>query len=99
MPSLRHGIDTTTPISDIQARTYARVEGRIVWVQVEPSDAQPRLTARIEDPSGRMDAVFQGRRVIPGIEPGRRVVLEGRVCEALAVPLMYNPRYELGAGA
>jgi hypothetical protein len=91
-------METATPIAQAQARTYARVAGRIVWVQVEPSDAPPQLTARIEDRSGRMDAVFQGRRAIAGIEPGRRVVLEGRICEASAVPLMYNPRYELVAG-
>lgn len=89
--------DTTTPIADAKPRAYARVAGRIVWVQVEPSDAAPQLTARIEDGTGRMDAVFQGRRAIAGIEPGRKVVLEGRVCAALAVPLMYNPRYELVA--
>ncbi|WP_062212468.1 OB-fold nucleic acid binding domain-containing protein [Demequina oxidasica] len=88
-----------SPISEAQPRTYARVAGRIVWVQVEPSDAAPRLTARIEDQSGRLDAIFQGRRAIAGIEPGRRVVLEGRICEAIAVPLMYNPRYELVASA
>lgn len=90
--------DTITPIADAVARTYARVQGRIVWVQVEPSDAQPRLTARIADESGRMDAVFMGRRAIIGIEPGRRVVLEGRVCESTVYPLMYNPRYELIPG-
>lgn len=90
---------STTQIADAQARSYARVEGRIVWVQVEPSDAPPQLIARIEDKTGRMDAVFQGRRAIAGIEPGRHVVLEGRVCEAIAVPLMYNPRYELVSSA
>lgn len=82
-------------IGEAQPRSYARVTGRIVWVQVEPSDAAPRLTARVQDASGRMDAVFMGRRVIPGIEPGRNIVLEGRVCESTVVPLMYNPRYQL----
>lgn len=82
-------------IGQVSVRTYARVTGRIVWVQVEPSDAPPQLTARVEDATGRLDAIFLGRRAIPGIEPGQTVVLEGRISEAQSVPLMYNPRYEL----
>lgn len=82
-------------IAHAKVRTYARVTGRIVWVEVEPSDAAPRLTARVEDASGRLDAVFMGRRIIPGIEPGRTVILEGRVSEAQSTLVIYNPRYEL----
>jgi RecG-like helicase len=84
-------------IAHAKVRTYARVTGRIVWVQVEPSDAAPQLTARVEDGTGRLDAVFMGRRAIPGIEPGRTIVLQGRISEAQSLPLMYNPRYELVA--
>lgn len=85
----------TTAISDLHPRDMATVEGRIVAITVVPQDSAPRLTARIDDGTGRIDAVFMGRRAIAGIEPGARVCVAGRVCEAEAAPRLYNPRFEI----
>lgn len=85
------------PIADVRPRDVARVSGRVVSVQVQPHDAPPAFTARLEDGSGRLDAVFMGRREVPGIAPGVHLSVEGRVCETEAVPRVYNPRYELAA--
>lgn len=90
-----HAAVPRTPISDAQVRAVARVSGRIVAIHVEPAGTAPTLTARIEDGTGRIDAVFMGRRGIDGIEPGAVVALEGRVCSAEPVARIYNPRYEL----
>lgn len=90
-----HAPGYTVPMADVEARSVARVRGRIVAIHVEPAGAAPRLTARVEDGTGRIDAVFIGRRGIDGIEPGSIVVLEGRVCIGEPVPRIYNPRYEL----
>ena len=86
---------TTTPIRDLHTRDVVTVEGRIIAITVEPKDAAPRLTARIDDGTGRLDAVFMGRRAIAGIEPGARVCVAGRVCAAEAAPRLYNPRFEI----
>lgn len=86
---------TTTPIADLHAREVVTVEGRITAITVEPKDAAPRLTARIDDGTGRVDAVFMGRRAIAGIEPGARVSLTGRLCDAEAALRLYNPRFEI----
>lgn len=88
-----------TDIADCPARALARVRGRIVAVQIEPHDAAPRLVARVEDGTGRLDAVFMGRRTIPGIEPGAVVELEGRVCASSSLPRVFNPGYTLVAPA
>lgn len=90
-----HAPHPTVPMADVQARSVARVRGRIVAIHVEPAGSAPRLIARVEDGTGRMDAVFMGRRGIDGIEPGSTVALEGRVCAGEPVPRIYNPRYEL----
>ncbi len=79
----------------LEPRTVARVRGRVVAVQVEALDAPARVTARIQDHWGRLDAVFMGRRSIPGVEPGAVLEVEGRVCEAESGPVVYNPRYVL----
>ncbi|GIG54682.1 OB-fold nucleic acid binding domain-containing protein [Demequina activiva] len=84
-----------TPIRELNAREMATVEGRVVAITVEPHDAAPRLTARIDDGTGRIDAVFMGRRSIAGIEPGARVSVAGRVCEADAALRLFNPRFEI----
>jgi RecJ-like exonuclease len=86
---------TYAPIVGVAERSLARVRGRIVAIQVEPAGVAPSLTVRVQDETGRIDAVFMGRRSIPGIEPGKRIGLEGRVCASQAAPRMYNPRYEL----
>jgi len=87
--------DAPTTISDAKVRDVATIEGRIISITVEPQDAAPRLTARIDDGTGRVDAIFMGRRAIAGIEPGARVLVAGRLCEAESAPRLYNPRFEL----
>ncbi|MDN4472721.1 OB-fold nucleic acid binding domain-containing protein [Demequina zhanjiangensis] len=84
-----------TPVRDLEPRKVARVTGRIIAVQVEPADAAPTVIVRIGDGTGFVHAVFMGRRQIPGVEPGRVLDIEGRVCETTAEPRIYNPRYEL----
>lgn len=85
-------------IADVRPRDVVRVSGRVASVQVQPHDAPPAFTARLEDGSGgRLDAVFMGRREVPGIAPGVHLAVEGRVCETEAVPRVYNPRYELAS--
>ncbi|WP_062311613.1 OB-fold nucleic acid binding domain-containing protein [Demequina rhizosphaerae] len=85
----------TIAIAEVTPRGIARVSGRVVAIQVEPSDAPPAFTVRLEDGTGRIDAIFMGRREVPGIAPGTHLSLEGRVCETDALPRLYNPRYEL----
>ena len=87
--------DAVQSISSVRTREVATVEGRVVAITVEPRDAAPSLVARVDDGTGRIDAVFMGRRAIAGIEPGARVALAGRVCAAEAAPRLYNPRFEL----
>ncbi|MDN4482123.1 DNA-binding protein [Demequina lignilytica] len=86
-------------IGTVEPRAVARVVGRVVAVQVEPSDAPPAFTVRLEDRTGRLEAVFMGRREVPGITPGITLEVEGCVCATESLPRLYNPRYELAASA
>ena len=82
-------------IEEVEGREMARVAGRVVSIQVEPNDAPPAFTVRIDDGTGRLDAIFMGRRDIPGLAPGGRIELEGRMCRTTSLPRVYNPRYTL----
>ena len=99
-----------TTLANVYARTHVSLNGQWHYIvdpyengfydyRHEPFDAAPTFTVQLDDGSGRIDAVFMGRRSIPGIEPGARLTLEGTVCAAQALPRMFNPRYELRASA
>ena len=55
----------------------------------------PALEVELYDGSGSISVVWLGRRRIPGIDPGRRMVVHGRLTCATENPTIYNPRYEL----
>mgnify|MGYP001334088352 CR=1 FL=1 len=86
---------TLATIGEVRPREAAKVAGRVVAVRIEPKDAAPQFTAQIDDGTGRIDAVFMGRRAVPGIEPGAHVSVEGTVCASQSLPRIFNPRYEL----
>jgi RecG-like helicase len=82
-------------LADLATRRVVTAKGRIRHIEVSPHDAPARLTVRVANDEGALDCVFLGRRVIAGLEPGAIVCVEGRVTEGDAVPVIFNPRYEL----
>jgi RecJ-like exonuclease len=42
-----------------------------------------------------LTVVWLGRRQIPGIEPGRKLRVTGRVTRRDGKPVVFNPSYEL----
>ncbi len=69
----------TIPIGDAQWRQRVRVAGRVRSVRVQPRAGTSNLECLLVDDSGMLLLVFQGRRRIPGIQPGARLVVEGMV--------------------
>lgn len=85
----------TVTIAEAGERTVVRLEGRISQIEIGPLEGPIQVVARVDDGSGVIDAVFMGRRLIPGVEPGRRIAVEGRIVSDEAVARIYNPKYEL----
>lgn len=83
------------PIERAREREVARVRGTIGSILIEPRGAAPALTASIGDGTGVIEAVFMGRRDVPGIEPGRVVTIHGRVAQGEAGLLIFNPWYRI----
>ena len=52
------------------------------------------LVALVSDGTGEVRAAWMGRRSIPGLTLGTRIVLEGTIGEERGVRKMVNPRYE-----
>ena len=71
------------------------VQGRLRHVVYTPRDSVPTVEAELFDGTGSIELVWLGRRRIAGIEPGRSIVVTGRVGEHDGRRAIYNPRYEL----
>ncbi|MFC8923417.1 OB-fold nucleic acid binding domain-containing protein [Cellulosimicrobium sp. NPDC057127] len=82
-------------VSELPNRRRARVTGVLRSVVLRPREGVPTVEVELFDGSGAIDLVWLGRRRIAGIEPGRRALVEGLVCEVDGRRTMFNPRYEL----
>jgi amino acid transporter len=85
----------STPIARLRSRQRARVAGHLRSVRIQPASGISSLEATIVDGSGQLLIVFQGRRLVPGIEPGARLLVEGMVGERGRSLVMINPAYTI----
>lgn len=86
-----------TPIGEAQPRQEVTVAGEITALRIVPRAGTPSLEATVNDGSGSMVIVWTGRRNIPGVAPGKRLVVSGRGARQGAAGRLtvFNPRYEL----
>jgi hypothetical protein len=84
-----------TPMDHITARRQSRVAGEIRAVRIVPRAGAPAVEVTVSDGRGSVVGVFLGRRKIPGMSPGRRVLLSGMPGKDGNRYLVYNPEYEL----
>ncbi|MGH8793627.1 MAG: DNA-binding protein [Stackebrandtia sp.] len=92
--SRRLGCD---PVEALERGDEARVAGRVVTVKITPDATTPSLEAELYDGTASLTLIWLGRRRIPGVEPGRWMLITGRV--ALGDEdrkVVYNPWYRLG---
>lgn len=71
------------------------IQGRLRSVDLKPADALATLVAELYDGTDAIQLIWLGRRSIPGIEPGRTILVRGRVASRDGVKTIYNPNYEL----
>ncbi|MEG3615249.1 MULTISPECIES: OB-fold nucleic acid binding domain-containing protein [Isoptericola] len=88
-----------TALSDVSPRHRASAAGVLRSVVLHPRQKVPTVEAELYDGSGSIDLIWLGRREIAGIQPGRRLRVEGMVTTREGRRAMFNPRYELRARA
>jgi RecG-like helicase len=91
----RHPGEELTPIDTCCPGQQVTVTGTISTLEVRPEGSAPALEVSLNDGSGRLFVVWLGRRRIPGVYEGRRLVVHGRLNCVTEHPTIYNPRYEL----
>jgi amino acid transporter len=84
-----------TVISELSGARKATVEGKVRSVEIHPVENSCVFDATVADETGTLTAKFYGRTSIPGLEPGARVRLAGKVAMREDGPAMINPAYEL----
>jgi amino acid transporter len=88
--------DGADPIGSLRAPGRAMVQGRLRTAEVRPARHSTMLACEVADSTGDLTALFYGRAHIAGLEPGRRIRLQGAVgIGDNGRPSMINPRYEL----
>lgn len=83
------------PVAEAPDRAYVELQGTLSTVTLRPRGGVPALEAELYDGSGVVTLIWLGRRRIAGIEPGRRIHVQGRTSRQDKSRVMYNPRYEL----
>lgn len=86
---------STTRIADVAPRDRATVAGKVVALTYQPRGEKPAITARLSDGTGVLGLVFLGRRDVPGVSTGRRLIATGMVGTRDGLPIMFNPEYQL----
>lgn len=71
------------------------MQGELRSVETCSKTAKAGVKAEFFDGTDTVLLKWLGRNRIPGIEPGRKLTVRGRVAEAAGAKVIYNPYYEL----
>jgi hypothetical protein len=82
-------------IGQCAEREIVSVAGTLRAVTLRPRGTSLTMEADLWDGTGQVTLVWLGRRDIPGIEAGRRIVVRGRLTALKGERAIYNPSYEL----
>jgi amino acid transporter len=83
------------PIAETVHREVVDVAGTLRAVTLRPRGSTLTMEAEMWDGTGRILLVWLGRRDIPGVQPGRKIVVHGRLTSVKGERAIYNPAYEL----
>ena len=85
----------SVPIADAPLRTPVKVAGVVRRITVFPMKGNESLEAVVSDGTGEVSVVFMGRRVLPGLNLGTRVIVEGVLGgQRDGGRRMVNPKFE-----
>jgi hypothetical protein len=87
-------VEGTVRITDCPNRRRVKVAGVVRRITVRPVEGFEALEAVIYDGTGELTAVWLGRRVIPGLLLGSRLILEGVIGRDKRGLRMVNPIFE-----
>ncbi len=84
----------TVRIAEVPSRVHVKIAGVVKRITVHPEHGLEALEALISDGTGEISIMWMGRRSIPGLTLGTRVMVEGVVAEQRQGRRMVNPSFE-----
>ena len=90
-------IPGTTRVGGAESRSRAKLAGVVRRITVRPLQGQESLEALLYDGTGELTVVWMGRRSIPGLTLGTRLIVEGMVGEQRSGLRIVNPSFEFSA--
>ena len=87
-----------TPVSECCTGAPVDVHGTVRSVIIRPRGGVPAFEAEVYDGTGKLRVIWLGRRRVQGIDPGRMIVVHGRINLSDGRATMFNPRYTLRPG-
>lgn len=84
-------------IRDVVPRSRVKLAGVVRRITVRPLEGHESLEALIYDGTGDVTLVWMGRRSIPGLNLGTRLVVEGLVVEQRSKRRVVNPSFEFSS--
>jgi RecG-like helicase len=87
-------IPGTTRIRDATTRERVKVAGVVRRITVNPLEGHESLEVLLYDGTGEITVVWMGRRSIPGLTLGTKVVVGGVLGEHRGQRRLVNPAFE-----
>ena len=84
-------------IDEAPARQRVKLAGVVNRLSVVPGQGVDSLEAVLTDGTGEVTAVWTGRRAIPGLYLGTRLVVEGVLVQTTSGRRMVNPAFEFAS--
>ena len=84
-------------IDEAPSRQRVKIAGVVNRLSVVPGQGVDSLEAVLTDGTGEITAVWTGRRAIPGLYLGTRLIIEGVPVQAPGGRRMVNPGFEFSS--
>lgn len=93
------GIPDTVRIADAPTRERVTLAGEVGRISLVPGESADSFEAVITDGTDSITAVWTGRRAIPGLTLGTRVIVKGVLSASPTGRRMVNPAFEFAPAA
>ena len=88
-------IPEATPIDEATPRQRAKIAGIVRRITVSPMEGSESIKLLVTDGRAECEVVLMGRRSVPGVTLGTRLIVEGVVAEHRGTRRMVNPHLEI----
>ena len=91
-------IPGTVRIAEAPSRAPVKLAASVKRISLVPGEHHDSLEALLTDGTGEVVGVWIGRRSIPGLQLGTRMIVKGVLSRSPSPRRMVNPQYEFAAG-